>query len=381
MYPITLFLLFFAVLYAFLILRLLRAWKKLPAFHNRENKVLKLSCSLLLPARNEEEALASCLESLFHQKNGPQKLEHFLIDDFSTDRTVQIANTFQNRGLRVLQMATLQADFKGPAFKKQAILEGVENSKGDYLLTTDADCTFKEQWIHNMLSQIEEEQLQALTGPVLIREPSSLWEHFQALDFLSLMGVTAAGYQTGKMHLANGANFCFSRQAFEQVNGFQGIDDLASGDDVLLMQKISERYPNKTAFAKNPLAVVFTTAEPNLRAFLQQRLRWATKTPTHLQNNTQHLWAFVWLNHFSLLLGVTGLCFFDTNLAWAVGLSLSANALVDYLFLHNLAHFFGQTRSLRYFVPAFFMHRLYVLLIGVWALFQPAYRWKGRTLR
>lgn len=369
-----------AIAYALLILKLLRAWEELPAFSSSGNKAVKLSCSLLIPARNEEKNLPHCLKSLLKQKSIPQKIEYILIDDFSTDRTSNIADSFQKQGLQLIEMAKIQPNFKGPAYKKQAILQGIKSSTGDYLITTDADCSFKEQWIHNMLTQVREGQLEALTGPVLIRQPSNFWEHFQALDFLSLMGVTAAGYQTGKMQLANGANFCFSRQAFCQVNGYQDINDIASGDDVLLMQKISTQYPGKTAFAKNPEAAVFTTAEPDLFAFWQQRLRWATKTTSHLQSSTQHLWAFVWLNHFSLLLGSASLFSASVGPASIFLLALSINALVDYLFLRSLAHFFGQTHSLRYFVPAFFMHRLYVLLIGAWALFQPAYRWKGRTL-
>ena len=42
--------------------------------------------------------------------------------------------------------------------------------------------------------------------------------------------------------MCNGANLAYERKAFFEVNGFTGIDHIASGDDMLLMQKIAQRF-------------------------------------------------------------------------------------------------------------------------------------------
>lgn len=361
--------------YLLLVAMLIFAWKQQPAFSEKPKKSETPPCCILIPARNEESQIESRLKNIANQIQDNKNLQCILIDDFSEDKTVQKGLKFRKQGIQLLRMSEQHRSKQG---KKQALLTGIKASSTQYLLTTDADCLASPHWSSAMLLQITKDQLQALTGPVLIYNPRNTWEHFQALDFLSLMGVTAAGHRSGKTFLANGANFCFSRKAFEAVDGYSGIDDIASGDDVLLMQKIARKFPQKTAFAKNPNAVVFTRPEPNLRAFVQQRLRWAAKTTSHADRGSQWLWGFVWLNNAILacssiasFLGIFPLAFF--------GLCLSANAVADYLFLYSIARFFGQTRSLSYFPIAFFMHRTYVLLIGSLALFRPSYTWKNRN--
>jgi glycosyltransferase involved in cell wall biosynthesis len=58
--------------------------------------------SIIIPMYNESRYIARCLESLTHQSF--QDFEVILIDDGSTDNTVQIAETFTDRfPLRILQ--------------------------------------------------------------------------------------------------------------------------------------------------------------------------------------------------------------------------------------------------------------------------------------
>ena len=61
---------------------------------------------------------------------------------------------------------------------------------------------------------------------------------FQSLDFLSLQGITAASVFSRFHTMCNGANLAYEKKAFEEVSGFAGIDQIASGDDMLLMHKI-----------------------------------------------------------------------------------------------------------------------------------------------
>ena len=46
-----------------------------------------------------------------------------------------------------------------------------------------------------------------------------------------MMGITGAGIHDRFMHMCNGANLAYAKSAFYEVNGFTGIDHLASGDD------------------------------------------------------------------------------------------------------------------------------------------------------
>lgn len=46
--------------------------------------------------------------------------------------------------------------------------------------------------------------------------------------------------------MCNGANLAYERKAFNEVNGFAGVDHIASGDDMLLMHKIGKQYPERS---------------------------------------------------------------------------------------------------------------------------------------
>jgi hypothetical protein len=53
----------------------------------------------------------------------------------------------------------------------------------------------------------------------------------------------------GKPNMCNGANIAYPKAVFEEVNGFDGNEHIASGDDEFLMHKIAEKYPNQIVFA------------------------------------------------------------------------------------------------------------------------------------
>ena len=59
--------------------------------------------------------------------------------------------------------------------------------------------------------------------------------------------------------MCNGANLAYTKQAFKRVNGFEGIDKLATGDDMLLMYKIWKKPPQKVYYLKSWEAIVKLT--------------------------------------------------------------------------------------------------------------------------
>ena len=109
----------------------------------------------------------------------------------------------------------------------------------------------------------------------LAGEEESLFERFQSLDYIGMMGITGAGVQGNFSHICNGANLAYEKKLFYEVGGFKDIDHVASGDDMLLMQKVARFYPKSLGFLKNSEATVLTKAKPTIKDFLSQRMRWA----------------------------------------------------------------------------------------------------------
>ena len=61
------------------------------------------------------------------------------------------------------------------------------------------------------------------------------------------------------MHnMCNGANLAYEKKVFYEVGGFEGIDKIASGDDMLLMHKIQKIYPDKIGYLKSADVIVKT---------------------------------------------------------------------------------------------------------------------------
>src|SRR5699024_8598706 len=102
--------------------------------------------------------------------------------------------------------------------------------------------------------------------------------------------------------MCNGANLAYEKRAFLGVGGYQGIDCIASGDDMLLMYKMYKAFPNGIGFIKHPQAIVRTLPAEGLQDFLQQRIRWASKADKYEDKRITAVLAFVYLWNVSLLL-------------------------------------------------------------------------------
>src|SRR6202012_3482401 len=114
-------------------------------------------------------------------------------------------------------------------------------------------------------------------------------------------GSGAALIGNGQASTCNGANLAYRKDVFYAVGGFKGIDDLASGDDELLLQKVAEKYPGKIGFLKSYDAIVYTHAKHTLKEFLQQRRRWASKSVKYKDKKVTAMTVGIWLFNVSLL--------------------------------------------------------------------------------
>src|SRR4029079_15835984 len=126
------------------------------------------------------------------------------------------------------------------------------------IVTTDADCKHPLTWLKTIALFYEEKKPAFIAAPVALQNDSSVLQIFQALDFMTLQGITGASVHKKIHSMCNGANLAYSKKAFEEVGGFAGIYMIASGDDMLLMHKIYIRYPGKVMFLKSKDAIVQT---------------------------------------------------------------------------------------------------------------------------
>ncbi len=217
-------------------------------------------------------------------------------------------------------------------------------------------------WIRIMVETYQKENFQFIAAPVKIIPNGSWLSIFQTLDFISLQGITGAAVYKNLYPMCNGANLAYTQKAYEAVGGFSGIDHIASGDDMLLMKKILKRYPGKIGYIKDPTAIVSTSPAENIRAFLNQRIRWASKISHYKHPSTFITLALVYLVNAGLLI-LFFTCFFYGHWRWLMIL-LAFKTISEYFFVSKVADFFQQQSLMKYFPVCQPFHILYTVIAG-----------------
>jgi len=360
--------------YLFIILTYILYWNllenwELPTHNNFQTKV-----SLIIAARNEADNIKECLEAVLAQTYPSALLEIWVVDDHSEDKTAAIVHSFDESHLHLLH---LPEDKTG---KKQAIQLAIKQAQGTLIVTTDADCTMGKDWLKYLVGYYEEYHPQLIAAPVSFHQEKSIFERFQTLDFMGMMAVSGAGIKGRFMNMSNGANLTYERAAFDAVNGFEGIDHLASGDDMLLMEKIAKKYPKGIAYLKNSQAKTLTKAKPTVKTFLQQRIRWASKSSAYTNWQTLTILAIVWFFCLSMVLDIFLISYDSIFLFWFL-FKFIAKGFADFFFLGMMTYFFDRPKLMRAFIPSLFLHWWYIVVVGFLGNLKKPYEWKGRNVR
>jgi cellulose synthase/poly-beta-1,6-N-acetylglucosamine synthase-like glycosyltransferase len=358
-------------------------WRKLKAYHLPKNNAPKTFISVLIPARNEAENIGTCLESILLGNFPKTHYEIIVIDDHSEDETAQIVLNYSknHQNIRLIKLSEhLNPDEKLQSPKKKAVETAIKQAKGTLIVTTDADCVVLPDWLSLIVAAFEEYSPKMIAAPVVFHKEKNLLQWFQSLDFVGMMGITGAGIHWGFQRMGNGANLAYTKAVFEEVNGFEGVDDRASGDDMYLLQKVANRYPDGIFFLKNKEARVFTEAKSDWRGFVQQRIRWGSKNAAYPEKWVTILLALVFFFCWTLVINIFLLPFF-TELRRLFIFQIIVKMGIDFLFLREMSLFFNKKNLLRWFIPSCFMHIVYIAFVGLMSQLVKNYEWKGRKLR
>jgi cellulose synthase/poly-beta-1,6-N-acetylglucosamine synthase-like glycosyltransferase len=364
-----------SALFLFVITFLIIGWNRI------KRPQVKLSgfttrVTILIAARNEEEKIHLTIEDILAQDYPKELTEIIIVDDHSTDRTSQIIAGYADHGVKLLQ---LKEDKPLNSYKKKAIAQAIKRSTAELMVATDADCRMGKKWLSSIVGYYEANDLFMISSPVSYFEEKSLFERMQTLEFYTLIATGGAFIGNNHASTCNGANLAYRRDIFYEVGGFTGIDDLASGDDELLLQKVAARYPGKIGFLKLYDAVVFTHAKHNLQEFLQQRRRWASKSVKYKDKKVVAVVTGLWLFNVSVLANFF-LGFWDKIFFEICGSQLLMMAILELILLLPVTLFFKRTRLLSLIIISIPIYVIYFAYIGL-AGNKGTYHWKGRMVR
>ena len=375
MFILVLFLFSFA--YFLLILRFNIGFDKCEQIEN-QHKEAQESFSIVVPFRNEKHNLPILLAS-FTKLNYPKsKYEIIFIDDDSEDNSKNVIEAWQAKKPKI-KTSILNNKRLTNSPKKDALTLAISKSNYPWIVTTDADCKILENWLTMFNQIIISKQPYFIAAPVKFTKENSFLFEFQNLNFLALIGSTIGAFGFNKPFICNGANLCYSKEVFNEVNGFEGNSKIASGDDVFLLEKIIKNNSEKAIYLKSKDAIIETKSEPNWNSFIQQQLRWASKTGNYTNWFSKGIGFIVFLQNLLLVIGMIS-ALFNTNYFKYVFIVFLLKLVIDFILIKKTVQFVESKINMLNYIFSSLIYPFFVSYIALTSSFKN-YEWKGRIFK
>ncbi|RMB59067.1 glycosyltransferase [Dokdonia sinensis] len=354
------------------------------------------SCfSIIIAFRNEAVHLPALLQSLSQLQYPRELYEIFLVNDSSEDTSSQTVLDFiANQKFNNIHLLENIRTSASP--KKDAIRTAIHCAQNEWILTTDADCLVPATWLLSSDSFIQAHHPELIAAPVTLATPktSGFLYAFESLDIHSLLGATIGAFGLGKPFMANGANLCYRKVSFLAVNGFDGNDHIASGDDIFILEKFLKAFPQKVMYLKHRDVLVKTSAQTDWGGFISQRVRWAAKATgysavfpkvvgvlvfwTNLTSVFVVLGLFITLLNQVLLMG-SGFAFAKAELPTLLFI-IFWKFIIDAILIWKGLIFTDSRRDFTAYPIVALLYPFVSVYVAMRA-FTGTYRWKGRQFK
>lgn len=363
------------VIYGIFILWLIKGYLNFGKNDDKHSVDFQPLLTVVIPFRDEEKNLSNLLNSLDKQDYPHELVEIVLINDYSQDRSVTLVNDWLNNDENRFKRKLINTEEAGG--KKQALRKGISIASSDLILQTDADCILPLNWIKESVKPFQNSKTEAALGVVDMLPQQRKSTQFMALEFLSLQASGIALGKRGLPIMSNGANLSYRKSSWEQYHLEE--DKWASGDDVFFIQKLALK--NKESIAINEKSVVTTLTPASLKEFINQRIRWGSKTVAYPMVEAKYVAYLVALLNVSLIALLFSALWNISGFWWFLIL-VGIKAIPDLILLRSFAKRKSQKRLLQYFVTTALFYPLYIVLSGILIITASSViQWKGRSLK
>jgi cellulose synthase/poly-beta-1,6-N-acetylglucosamine synthase-like glycosyltransferase len=333
------------------------------------NVSFKPNVSIIIAARNEEENIRQCLDSMIGLSYPSDLLEIIIVDDRSTDDTAAIVREYTDRHshLRCLTASPGTGNLHG---KTNAVAQGIEASSGEILIFTDADCAVPVRWVEETAKYYADPSVGIVAGFTALK--TRRWfEAIQALDWFVLFSVAAATVRLKYPVTAVGNNLSVQRAAYDKVGGYRTIP-FSVTEDYALFHAITRNTDYRAVFPIDPSTLVESEPCKDWKELYRQKKRWFTGGRGMDMKS---------LLVFAIPYGMNLLLF--ANLLFAPSLLILVAFVIKttvdlFLALPSISAF-RQGRLLRYFLIFEVYYIAYVLLFPLVVLVGRKVIWKERT--
>ena len=331
--------------------------------------------TIIVSARNEESNLPNLIPALVKQTYPHELLKLIIINDRSTDGTAEILTDFA-KGIDNLSIVTINKTPDGWAPKKWALNTAINTVTTEIILQTDADCIPHKDWAKTMVQPFSNPATGFVSGPAPLTNKTTLIDSLYELDSLAQDAFSAGGFSQGMVFSCTGRNMGFSKQAFDDVNGYENVSHFISGDDDLLLHKITENPSYRAQFVLSKKSIVDSPPPSSLAQFVHQRLRFASKGFSYYSIKTSTslklVLPFLYVANVVALLSLFN--FIETThfyWMWPWLIKSFVDGAITYTFYHEI----GRKWSLGTMSLLSLVHPLYIVIFGILGPFS-SFKWK-----
>ncbi|MCL6098815.1 MAG: glycosyltransferase family 2 protein, partial [Bacteroidetes bacterium] len=227
------------------------------------------TCSILIPAHNEEKVIGKTIEAMMKLVYPKDKLQILVINDGSTDKTKEIIQSYSQMDSRVELFDIPEGE--GGKGKSRTLNIGRRAAKGDVIAIYDADNTPDENSLRYLVAQLLlHKELGAVIGKFrTVNKNKNFLTKFINIETLSFQSMLQAGrWQMHNISTLPGTNFVMWTWLIEKLNGWD--EEALTEDSELSIRIYEEGYKIKFI----PYAITYEQEPESWRVWIKQRMRW-----------------------------------------------------------------------------------------------------------
>jgi cellulose synthase/poly-beta-1,6-N-acetylglucosamine synthase-like glycosyltransferase len=322
--------------------------------------------SVIVAAKDEERNLPSCLGSLARIDYPEDFLEIIVVNDQSSDKTSAVVDGFAAKSTTIRRIDAVSTPYMRG--KANALAQGIEAAKGEFIFLTDADCIVPPNWVKRTLSYFDD-NTGIVGGVTLISNLGGTISGIQALDWDFLLTLAAGAATVGRPVACLGNNLAFRKRAYEDVGGYRKVK-FSVTEDYALFKAISQSGLWDYRYPMDRDTLVETLPVRTLKEVFAQRKRWATG------GKDTGLFGIVTLAPGFLLHWLMILSAVISPLLFLA--SFTSKVILDTAFVLPTLRHYGKIRHLKFILGFEIYYLIYVAGLPFSVYLGKAITWKGR---
>ena len=352
-------------------------WITEPLFKKEEISISNYNpfISIVISAKNESNNIPLLLESLQNQTYPLDRYEIIIANDGSKDDTLNKLINAQNKisNLFVIDIKKAPSNWGS---KKWALNKCFNMSKGEIIIQTDADCIHPSDWVFHIVQIFQNQNIGLVCGASYIGKKDIFWDQILKFESLAQESFTYANSKRNLFLSCTARNIAFRKKVFKEMNGYNNISHIDSGDDDLLLHKIATLTNYEIKFLANKNILISSNSPQTIKQLLLQRLRYASKGLLYYKLDTpkevKFILPFLIIANIASASSIIGFIIFQ-NYIWLIPFMLKIFS--DIILIVKYMEKLDVSFNIIYFIILMVIHPFYMITFGLIAPFTKV-QWK-----